>query len=75
MEEIKKQIEEAYKKAGEAGNEFSKCLMELRSIDYQVDPDNEEEVKEAFALGRDIDLRTAFLLRALLVQHGNVLFL
>jgi len=75
MDEIKKQIEEVYKKAGEAGNEFSKCLMDLRSIDYPVDPDNEEEVKLALALGRDIDMRVAFLLRALLVQHGNVLFL
>ena len=75
MDEIKKQIEDAYRKAGEAGNEFSKALMELRNIDYSVDPDNEEEVKQAFAFGRDIDMRTAFLLRALLVQHGNVLFL
>ena len=75
MDEVKKKIEELYKKAGEAGNEFSKCLMELRSIDYPVDPDNEEEVKQALMLGRDIDMRTAFLLRALLVQHGNVLFL
>ena len=75
MDEIKKQIEEVYKKAGEAGNEFSKCLMELRSIDYPVNPEDEEEVKQAVYLGRDIDLRCAYLLRALLVQHGNVLFL
>lgn len=69
------QIEAAFKKAGEAGNEFAKALMELRNINFEVDEDSEEDLKNAFTLGRDIDMRTAYLLRNLLVQHGNVLFL
>ena len=75
IKEVRKQIEEAYKKAGEAGNEFAKALMELRNISFPVDSENEEEVKNAMTLGGEIDMRTAYLLRALLVQHGNVLFL
>ena len=75
VNEVKAQIEEAYKNAGEKGNEFAKALMELRSITIPVDSENEEEVKNAMILGRDIDMRVAYLLRALMVQHGNVLFL
>ena len=75
VNEVKAQIEEAYKNAGEKGNEFAKALMELRSITIPVDSENEEEVKNAMILGRDIDMRAAYLLRALMVKHGNVLFL
>lgn len=73
--EIKEKIEDLYRTAGEAGNEFSKALMALRSFNYEFDKENPEEVKKAMELGRDIDMRTNYLLRGLLVQHGNVLFL
>lgn len=74
-EEIKKQIEEKFQECREQGALFSKALYELRKIEFPVDQEKEEEVKTAMEIGREIDARTAFLLRSLLVQHGNVLFL
>lgn len=74
-EEIMKEIEEKFQNCREQGALFSKALFNLRNIQFPVDEDNEEETKDAMELGRQIDLRVAFLLRSLLVQHGNVLFL
>ena len=74
-EEIKKQIEEKFQECREQGAQFSKVLYELRNINFPVDQDNEEEVKMAVDLGKEIDVRAAFLLRSLLIQHGNVLFI
>lgn len=74
-EEIMKEIEEKFQNCREQGALFSKALFDLRNIQFPVDEDNEEETKDAMELGRQIDLRVAFLLRSLLVQHGNVLFL
>lgn len=75
IDTIKATIEERHKEAAEAGLAFSKALNNLRNIEFRVEEDNEEEIKQAMELGRDIDRRTSFLLRALLVQYGNVLFL
>ncbi len=74
-EEIKKQIEDKFQECREQGALFSKALFELRNINFPVDEENEEEVKMAVDLGKEIDVRTAFLLRSLLIQHGNVLFI
>ena len=74
-EEIMKEVEEKFQNCREQGALFSKALFDLRNIQFPVDEDNEEETKDAMELGRQIDLRVAFLLRSLLVQHGNVLFL
>lgn len=75
IDTIKATIEERHKEAMEAGMAFSKALYNLRNIEFPVADDNQEEIKLAMELGRDIDRRTAFLIRALLLQHGNVLFL
>lgn len=74
-EEAMKTIEEQFQECRKQGALFSKALYDFRNINFPVDQENEEEVKNAMELGREIDVRTAFLLRSLLVQHGNVLFL
>ena len=75
VEKIKEEVTQKYKKALEAEKAFSQALYDLRNIDFPVDEENQEEVKQTQAIGREIDLRTSFLLKTLLVQHGNVLFL
>lgn len=76
FEAKKQEIEEKWKPCAEACNELNKALNDLRSISFDgYDKDNNEEMKSCMALGRDIDNRTVFILRSLLVQHGNVLFL
>lgn len=74
-EEIKKQIEDKFRECREQGALFSKALFELRNFNFPVDEEKEEEVKMAVDLGKEIDVRIAFLLRSLLIQHGNVLFI
>ena len=75
IETIRKDIEDKYKACAEAGAQFNKALYELRGINFSVNQEDKDEVKKAMELGRDIDMRTAYLLKTLLVQHGNVLFL
>ena len=76
MEDIKKNIDDIFVKATEKARDFNEALMELRSIEL---PDLEsvkaEDRNELMKIGRDLDMRVAFLLRSLLVQHGNVLWL
>lgn len=76
MEDIKKNIDDIFVKATEKARDFNEALMELRSIEL---PDLEnvkpEDRNEVMKIGRDLDMRVAFLLRSLLVQHGNVLWL
>lgn len=76
IEEKKKEIEEKWQPCAEACNSLLKALNEFRSIALEdCDKNNAEELQACMALGRDIDNRTIYILRALLVQHGNVLFL
>lgn len=76
IEEKKQEIEEKWKPCAEACDALRKALNEFRSISLDgYDKDNAEELQAYMALGRDIDNRTIYILRALLVQHGNVLFL
>jgi hypothetical protein len=50
--------------------------MAMRSVEFpNLEECNNEERNELIKIGRDLDMRTAFLLRSLLVQHGNVLWL
>ena len=76
MDEKKKEIEELFLKVVEDARVFNDSLMALRSVQL---PDIEglagEERTELIKIGRDLDMRTAFILRSLLTQHGNVLFL
>lgn len=76
FEATKKQIEEIYSKIANTAKQLDDELSELRSIDFSgVDTANTDDIKIAMELGRDIDLRTKYVLRLLLVHHGNVLFL
>lgn len=76
FEATKKQIEEIYSKIADTAKQLDDEISELRSIDFSgVDTANTDDVKIAMELGRDIDMRTKYVLRLLLVHHGNVLFL
>lgn len=76
IESKKKEIEEAFLKAVEDARQLNESLMAMRSIEL---PDLEglsgEDRNEIIKMGRDLDMRTAFILRSLLTQHGNVLFI
>lgn len=76
FEATKKQIEDIYSKIADTAKQLDDELNELRSIDFsEVDTANTDDMKIAMELGRDIDMRTKYVLRLLLVHHGNVLFL
>lgn len=75
IEKIRQEIKDKYQRAAEAEQEFSKALFELRNIDFPVDEENQDEVNKTKEIGREIDVRTCYLLKTLLIQHGNVLFL
>lgn len=75
-DEKKTEIEEKWKPCAEACNNLMKALNEFRGIKLDdVDENDTEEMKTAMALGREIDNRAVYILRSLLVQHGNILFL
>lgn len=77
LSKTREEIEEKYKACAEAMSAFNEALCDLRNIapEEVIDKDNQEDIKHAMELGRDINMRAAFLLRSLLLQHGNVLFL
>lgn len=72
----KKEIEEAFLKTAESARKFNEDLMAMRSIEFpSLEELSNEDRNEIIKMGRDLDMRTAFILRSLLTQHGNVLFL
>lgn len=72
----KKEIEELFMKAIEDARTFNESLMAMRSVELpDVEGLSNEDRTEIIKVGRDLDMKTAFILRSLLVQHGNVLFL
>lgn len=76
IEAKKAEIEEKWKPCVEACNSLLKALNEFRSISLdECNRDNADELQSCMALGRDIDNRTIYILRSILVQNGNVLFL
>ena len=76
IENKKQEIEEAFLKVVESAREFNENLMEMRSIELpQLEGLSNEDRNEIIKMGRDLDMRTSFILRSLLSQHGNVLFL
>ena len=76
IETKKQEIEDAFKKAADSARAFNEDLMAMRSIEFpNFDELNNEERNELKKMGRDLDMRTAFLLRSILVQHGNVLWI
>ena len=74
-DEQKKQLEELFKSSAEKAQEFSNSLMAMRMA-FTANPEelkDEEKQKEFMKLSSEIDARISFLLRSLLVQHGQVL--
>jgi hypothetical protein len=76
FDEKKLEIDEAFKKVAESARVFNADLMAMRSIELPGLEDlNNEDRNELMKIGRDLDMRTAFILRSLLAQHGNVLWM
>lgn len=75
LEEKRKEIEEAYAEVSKTAKAFNDALIKMRTIELDFNKEDKEELEQAMGLGHDIDVRTAFVLRSLLVQHGNVLFI
>lgn len=76
IENKKQEIEEAFMKTIESARVFNEDLMALRSIELpDINELSNEERNEVIKIGRDLDMRVAFILRSILTQHGNVLFL
>lgn len=76
LEQKKKDIDEAFKKAVESARIFNEDLMLMRSIELpEIEDLNNDDRNEVIKIGRDLDMRTAFILRSLLAQHGNVLWM
>ena len=74
IEAKKQEIEACYKEACEKAVELNQALIKMRNIELPPFTDN-EEMKTIMELSHELNGRTAYLLRSLLVQHGNVLFI
>lgn len=74
IEAKKQEIEACYKEACEKAIELNQALIKMRNIELPPFTDN-DEMKTIMELSHELNGRTAYLLRSLLVQHGNVLFI
>lgn len=73
MEEKKQIVEAKFKEAMETAQKLLKEIGEMRMLDLsQISP---EEQGEAVKLAKELDERTAYILRGLLIPFGGVLFL
>lgn len=77
MEEQRKEIEEKFKTAVITAQQLLKDIGEMRNINFpQVNPDEEPETaKEIVKMAQNIDERTAYILKGLLIPYGGALFL
>lgn len=75
LDEMKKQLDSDFKDASEKIGELIRAIDKMRSQEVDLSELDTEQRNAALALGRDIDARTSYLLRSLLVRYGNVLFL
>ena len=76
FEEKKQEIETAFQAAADAARDFNEKLMAMRSVELpNIEELGPEDRNKLIQMGRDLDMRAAFLLRSLLVQHGNVMFI
>lgn len=74
IEAKKQEIETCYKDACQKAIELNQALIKMRNV--ELPPfQNDEEMKTVMELANEQNGRTAYLLRSLLVQHGNVLFI
>lgn len=73
----KQDMEANFAEAMEAAKNLNEHLLKLRQTLINIDPKTleDEDRKHLLALGQEVDNRAAFVLRALLIQHGNLLFL
>lgn len=74
IDEKKQEIEACYKEACQKAVELNQALIKMRNIELPTFQNN-EEMEEVMGLANELNGRTAYLLRSLLVQHGNVLFI
>lgn len=76
INEKKQVIEDTFLEVADLARAFNEGLMKMRSIELpELEGLDAEERKTVIQMGRDLDMRTAFILRSILTQHGNVLFL
>lgn len=74
IEAKKQEIETFYKEACEKAVELNQTLIKMRDVELPTF-NNNDEMKAVMELANEVNGRTAYLLRSLLVQHGNVLFI
>lgn len=74
IETKKQEIEAFYKEACEKAVELNQALIKMRDVELPTFTNN-DEMKAVMDLANEVNGRTAYLLRSLLVQHGNVLFI
>lgn len=74
IEAKKQEIEACYKEACEKAIELNQALIKMRNIELPPFQNN-DEMQTIMELASELNGRTAYLLRSLLVQHGNVLFI
>lgn len=74
IDEKKQEIETCYKEACQKAVELNQALIKMRNIELPTFQNN-EEMEAVMGLANELNGRTAYLLRSLLVQHGNVLFI
>lgn len=77
MEEQRKEIEEKFKIAVATAQQLLKDIGEMRNIGFpQINPEEDPETaKEIVKLAQNIDERTAYILKGLLIPYGGTLFL
>lgn len=76
FENKKQEIETAFEAAADSARDFNEKLMAMRNIQLpNIEELSPEDRNKLIQMGRDLDMRSAFLLRSLLVSHGNVLFI
>lgn len=74
IEAKKQEIETFYKEACQKAVELNQALIKMRDVELPTF-NNNDEMKAVMELANEVNGRTAYLLRSLLVQHGNVLFI
>lgn len=74
IEAKKQEIETFYKEACQKAVELNQALIKMRDVELPTFTNN-DEMKAVMELANEVNGRTAYILRSLLVQHGNVLFI
>ena len=77
VEEMKKKVDTAFAEATEAIKTFDEKLSALRAIEITNpnDVEDEQEKQQLINIITDRDMRAAWLLKQLMVRHGNLVWL